>query len=985
MQAGHGRWRALLVTLASVAVLTACNSPEDESHRIFGYVDADGREVIAPQFLAALPFREGLAAVRVAAGWGYIDATGRWVVRPAYVDATSFAQGRAAVRDLSGAWGYIDHSGTMVIPPRFRAAKSFIGDRAFVWLDEGHAQVVDRDGRVVSELASAGSPPSIEYENLELASYWEFGALHLLEEQMAAVQTERLIPFGDDDETGRYVDPQGQTVIEGDFESPEFFFDGRARVKRDGKYGFIDRDGHFVLPPKYDDALLRFSRERTVAVHDEQAWLIDLQGRDIASLGAWRWPDLDSDEGFEDLAGYVGYSDFFADGLIPWQRDGRWGYVGLDGRWVIEPQFEMAQPFHAGRAGVQSEGRGRLIDVQGREIAGVPRGWWIAPSGGSRLMVGTDTQWGFTDANGKLPNVLPYATIRIKFWGRTFADARPLQYSEGLAVVSRIAPHRWQVVDTDGRERAVGRFDWLKYEDDGLYAVAIGQRWALADSRLRILSAARFDEAPGFLASYPRAAVEVDGRIGCVDRRGRWRALPAGVSYADCDSPLMTAVVPEGPRQGLMTTDGRWVIQPGYESVSRLHGKGASCFELAVVRTAGGGIGRIACVDGGNVRYSAPRQFRCLDAEACFLRESAGWRWLDFGTLQVTGASYADIGGVVRDHVTIRQGERWGVMSLSGQVTVPAEFDEIAWLTDRPGRWQDVMRVRRDGRWGVIAPDGRTVLPVRYDAVEFLVAGLFAVREGSLWGVVREGGAVVVPARFDEILEVSGEVLLAKSGGVVHLETLSGQAVLDPSPPWLQRIYAWSDFSEGYWAAFTLDRELYFIDKRARTVSRVDPPQGRTWLDPNYEPRMSDEIVGYEAGGFTGLLYVRSPGPSSDMNGEVINAVVVDASGRLLPWLFDAAETSLYLSPGHYLVFLRGKCGVIDDRGRWSVPAVHDHCEVIEGGHLILGEEDYPRSADPVTGPAVPAAISVSPDTGARPTQVYDPVRRWAAARRGER
>lgn len=410
---------------------------------------------------------------------------------------------------------------------------------------------------------------------------------------------------------------------------------------------------------------------------------------------------------------------------------------------------------------------------------------------------------------------------------------------------------------------------------------------------------------------------------------------------ADCGSPLMIAVAPAGSRQGVMATDGRWVIRPEYETVARLEGEGASCFALAVVATVGGGIGRIACVDGGNVRYSAPRQFRCPDGEVCFLQEPTGWRRLDIRTLQAIGTSYADIGGIVQGHVTVRQGEHWGLMAKSGQVTVPAEFDEIASLADRSGQWQHLLKVRRDARWGVVAADGHVVLPVRYDA----------------------------------ILELSGDALLAKTDSVVQLETLSGQPVLDPSPPWLQRIHALSDFSEGYWAAFTLDHELYFIDKRARTVHRVDPPPGSTWLDPDYGARMSDEIVGYEASGFTGLLRVRSPVPSNGVIHASVFAVVVDADGRLLPWLFDDDESSIPVAPGRYVVSLRGKCGVIDDRGRWVVPLEHDHCFEIESGVLILGDEDYPRSA---------GTIRVSPYADARQAQVYDPVRRWTAARRGE-
>jgi hypothetical protein len=102
---------------------------------------------------------------------------------------------------------------------------------------------------------------------------------------------------------------------------------------------------------------------------------------------------------------------------------------------------------------------------------------------------------------------------------------------------------------------------------------------------------------------------------------------------------------------------------------------------------------------------------------------------------------------------------------------------------------------------------------------------------------------------------------------------------------------------------------------------------------------------------------VRSPGSSNGISHQVVYAVVVDAKGRLLPWLFDDAETSIYLEPHRYLVSLRGKCGVIDDRGRWPVPLEHDHCDVIEGGRLILGDEDYPGSAGSVIE-RLPAAVA---------------------------
>lgn len=959
MRASHGWLRDLLVTLAGALALSACHSPDDAGHRIYGYVDADGREVIAPRYLDALPFHEGLAAVQVAEGWGYIDTTGRWVIRPAYRAAASFSSDRASVCDSSGACGYIDRSGRWVIPARYLVASTFVGDRAFVMLDQEHSQVIDREGRVVAEMPYAAIglldalPPFLDvFARGPLGASQERGPSS---DDVDALRAEGRIPIGipgaDIGAGSGYADLDGKPVA-GTYTSASAYSDGRARVSSGGKYGFIGRDGSFVVPPRYEDALLRFSRGRTIVVHDGQAWLIDTDGNDVASLGEWPWPSLHSDEGFGDLAGFVGYGDFFADGLIPWQRDGKWGYVALDGSWAIPPRYQMAHPFHDGRASVQADGFGLLIDAQGRELARLPPGWWIAPGGGSRLQVGTATQWGFADADGRPPAVLPYAATRIRFAGQSFADARPLRFSEGLAIVSRIAPHRWRVIDASGRELASGRYDLVEDAGDGRYAVAVDQRWALANSKLEILSDASFDKAASFFGPGDAGdAVAVDGRMGCVDRRGRWRSLPVGVNFADCEAMPMLAGTESPARYGVLSSGGRWLVPPAYQLAWRLEGAGSGCFALAVIHSSPASVGRVACIEQDRVRYSEPRQFRCELGQLCFLHEATGWRRLDFGTLRVTGPSYAGIGYDAQGRVAVRSGERWSLLDATGRVTLTDGYDEIVPLDDKPDdwwrfggaaiTWRAAVAVRRDGHWGVLSLDGIEILPLRYGAVERLADDLFAVREGAAWGVVRDRGEVVVPPRFDELLQVSGDLLLAKSGGTVHLQTLGGRPVLDPAPPWLQRTHQLSDFFAGFWAVFTLDRELYFIDRQSRAVHRVDPPAGRVWLEPGYTPRESDEIEDFKAGGFSGELYARPAGESPDMELVPLVAVVVDQHGRLLPWLFDGAELGVGLPANHYRVDLRGKCGVVDDRGGWLVPLAHDHCDVIEGGRVIVGDEDY--------------------------------------------
>ena len=935
-------WTCLCV-LAAGGLLAACNSPQDAGHRIYGYVDTQGRAVIAPAFLDALPFHDGLAAVRVASGWGYIDAHGRWVIQPVYLEAGTFWNDRAAVRDVNGLWGYIDRSGRLAIAPQSMAASQFIGDRAFVADDAGRTRVIDRDGRVVAVTSIAGVPVSDVSAEATFASYLDVSNALQAADMADASRAARLIAvqFKDQGLSG-YVDPDGRTVIEPEFEEAHVFVGERALVRKDGKYGFIDRQGRVVVPLRYDEALLRFSRERTIVVHDGRAWLIDAEGHDVADLGEWPWLQLGKEEEFGDLARFVGHGDFFADGRVPWQRDGKWGYVGLDGRWAIEPQYQLALPFQDGHASVRVNGRGLLIDVQGRQLASAPPGAWIAPAGGALAWGGTATAWGFVGADGKLPKVLPYATTRITFAQQSFADASPLRFSEGLAIVSRMAPHRWQIVDLDGRARAAGRFDWIEGAGEGLYAVAIGQRWALANDELKTLSAVLFDNQPVFnVPSDHGAWVARDGTTGCVNRSGEWRPLQVALRYADCEGPLMIAARATDGKFGVLGADGHWVIAPAYLDVDRLGGSGATCFQLTFAEDVEGTFGRIACIQGRKVRYSEVRQLVCATDRLCFLRTAAGWRRLDMAALQYIGPAYDEVAETHYGYAMVRTGSHWGLVTTDGRVILPTDYDQIEMRQgDDAGGHVDAM-VRKGELWGVGTLDGPRDIPVRFDRIADLAGGLYAAQTGTDWGVIRGDEQEVVAPQFESILALRGQLLLVRSGGTLHLRTLDGRQVLEPSPPWLQRIHQLADFSDGFWAAFTLDRELYFISKSTLAVHRLDPPAGYLWLSPAYVPRLPDKIAGFKDQPFARRMHALSTVMPQDPERMPLHSVLIDPEGRMVPGVFDEDDVLFDLPGKHSIVRLRGKCGVADERGHFTVPLTHDHCEAINGGFVVLGDEDY--------------------------------------------
>jgi hypothetical protein len=161
---------------------------------IFGFLNTLGVEVIAPTFLGARSFSEGLAAVNTPTGfervtnelthftdwnlvWGFIDTTGRLIVDYQFDEVRDFREGLAAVaiRNEEGelVWGFIDTAGNIAVTPQFTWVNDFHEGYAVVnhgarmyhppQLNSpmqgtqtigGNNMLIDRWGRVVLDLSA---------------------------------------------------------------------------------------------------------------------------------------------------------------------------------------------------------------------------------------------------------------------------------------------------------------------------------------------------------------------------------------------------------------------------------------------------------------------------------------------------------------------------------------------------------------------------------------------------------------------------------------------------------------------------------------------------------------------------------------------------------------------------------------------------------------------------------------------------------------
>lgn len=194
----------------------------------YGYIDRDGKMVIEPRFMLAGAFPadgNGLAVGGLDREWCYFDRTGKIVMRlpmEGHDRAPGFHDGLLVWKD-GFHWGYRDMAGNWAIEAKFDDARDFENGFAAVEKD-GKWIRIDTKGRTVPEKKGPR-------------------ALHAASDGLTLAE--------DGDRMG-YLLPNGNPAFE--FRKYEAAFDyqcGMARIKLDGKFGYMDRSGRLAIPNQF--------------------------------------------------------------------------------------------------------------------------------------------------------------------------------------------------------------------------------------------------------------------------------------------------------------------------------------------------------------------------------------------------------------------------------------------------------------------------------------------------------------------------------------------------------------------------------------------------------------------------------------------------------------------------------------------------------------------------------------------------------------
>ena len=301
-------------------------SPKGEWAK-WGYIDATGKTVIEPQYGAAEKFEDGYAVVTVGK-WlnglrGLIDKRGQFVINPQYASLYRLSKNRYFYTiDLNGKAGILDASGKTIAEPQFSSLntlKEGLSPAEFgteVGKGGDKCGYVDADGKVVIE------PQFMRCQKFS-------GGL-----ARAGAIVDGVGGWG-------YIDHKGQFVIKPRFPAADDFHDGLAAVavgpsEENAKWGFIDKTGAVVITPQFDE-VRDFENGRAVVrvgggsgVQQKSEMLNVINHTTPLNVGKW---------GVIDKQGHFIVNPRFdnletpQNGLAPMRigdhLTGKWGYIAL--------------------------------------------------------------------------------------------------------------------------------------------------------------------------------------------------------------------------------------------------------------------------------------------------------------------------------------------------------------------------------------------------------------------------------------------------------------------------------------------------------------------------------------------------------------------------------------------------------------------------------------------------------------------------------
>lgn len=426
-------------------------------------------------------------------------------------------------------------------------------------------------------------------------------------------------------------------------------------------------------------------------------------------------------------------SSGYAEGLAPVKKNGRWGYIDMDGKVAIDFQYDSAGLFEEGLAVVDIGGKDRYIDRTGKTVlrpiceraCSFHRGVAIVQRDGKYGFMARDGRWliepkydnvdfgphhsdayeknGFVwiikgdlqglvklTGNGRVQvlaeprysRIRPYENNKASFTllHKDEDGCYGLRMTEGYLDETGKEIARWVAVDDKG----VPQKDKDPFRKSGAAVQDKNHKWGYVDDNLNSVIACQYDEEFSF-NDRGWAIVRAAGRYGVIDRKGKLLLDPV---YQTLEAWVEDYIIAQRQgRQFLVSSRDFRKIGDEYDWIE-------PGTEVHKVRRNG----RYGGIDSRGKELVSPLYDDCrIETGYAWVKQNNEWIYLDVpGGQRKFGIVCDDVHWFVDGFAEAKRGDHWGVIDTQGRVVVPFSFDSTCVLG------KGLVSVEERERYGIV-------------------------------------------------------------------------------------------------------------------------------------------------------------------------------------------------------------------------------------------------------------------------------------------
>lgn len=546
----------------------------------------------------------------------------------------------------------------------------------------------------------------------------------------------------------------------------------RAVVKEDGKYGYIDESGDYVINPKYDQAW-SFIRGSAVVKENGLYGLIDKDGNYIVE------PVYDSIIPFSSSCLIVAQDSVF-------------GFISTgDGKMLIKPEFEKVFYYTSGLCVVQKGKSLGIVNDKAKLVCPVVMQDFKEMFSTGAICLQNDTSdevtmllsliQGGDEAKKGLLNTRGEVMVTPKY-DDIFDDATNGYYysfnrSAGQPTDSglihddyKIDIGKYGIIDTSGKIISEPEFEEMPVYGDKMFRVKKDGKYGYANTNGKIIITPAYDYAVAF--SEGKAIVSIGTKVSIIDNKGnvlvenlgpgsgmyrffnglaRCRSLDGKYGFLDAtgkrviepyldvadDFENNRAIVSINNRYGLIDRTGKFIVPNEYDFFYDL---GDGYYQT---KTEDGKAGVVDSL--GNVILEPVYDEVFHLQKPYFTVEKDGLN----GCYDVKGKEiYPPVSsrGVYfyNGKCTVVKENKYGIIDSTGKLIIPAKYDSIGMF------FKGRASVLLGNRFGAVDSTGKEFIAPKYQELRPFLNGYAVYKEKGKFGYIDIAGKILTEAKFEE-------------------------------------------------------------------------------------------------------------------------------------------------------------------------------------------------------------------------------------------